>query len=90
MNNELNFSPNLEGLVLGCIDADFCKLIRVGKLSPRSTQCTPLHRFGIELHRSLSSKSSLKIAEIFADFLQKFAKKIAKFELFAIELMSIH
>ena len=25
MNNELNFSPNFEGLVLGCIDADFCK-----------------------------------------------------------------
>ena len=25
MNNELNFPPNFEGLVLGCIDADFCK-----------------------------------------------------------------
>ena len=25
MNNELNFTPNFEGLVLGCIDADFCK-----------------------------------------------------------------
>ena len=25
MNNELNFPPNSEGLVLGCIDADFCK-----------------------------------------------------------------
>ena len=23
--SELNFSPNFEGLVLGCIDADFCK-----------------------------------------------------------------
>ena len=23
MNNELNFPPNFEGLVLGCIDADF-------------------------------------------------------------------
>ena len=25
MNNELNFSPNFERLVLGCIDADVCK-----------------------------------------------------------------
>ena len=25
MNNELNFPPDFEGLVLGCIDADFCK-----------------------------------------------------------------
>ena len=25
MNNELKFPPNFERLVLGCIDADFCK-----------------------------------------------------------------
>ena len=25
VNSELNFSPNFEGLVLVCIDADFCK-----------------------------------------------------------------
>ena len=25
MNNELDFPPNFERLVLGCIDADFCK-----------------------------------------------------------------
>ena len=25
VNTELNFPPNFEGLVLGCIDADFCK-----------------------------------------------------------------
>ena len=25
VNSELNFSPNFEGFVLGCIDADFCK-----------------------------------------------------------------
>ena len=25
MNNELNFPPKFEGLVLGCIDAYFCK-----------------------------------------------------------------
>ena len=39
---------NLKGLVNGCIEAKFCNKICVGKLSPRSTQCTPLHRFGIE------------------------------------------
>ena len=36
---------NITELVLGCIEAKFCKEILVGKLSPRSTQCTPLHRF---------------------------------------------
>ena len=25
VNSELTFPPNFEGLVLGCIDADFCK-----------------------------------------------------------------
>ena len=25
VKNELNFPPNFERLVLGCIDADFCK-----------------------------------------------------------------
>ena len=56
MNNELNFPPNFERLVLGCIDADFRKQIlfgiriylkrrlrrrgHVGKLSPRSTRFT--------------------------------------------------
>ena len=25
MNNELHFTPNFDRLVLGCIDADFCK-----------------------------------------------------------------
>ena len=40
MNNELNFHPNFERLVLGCIDADFCKSILVGKLLTRSTRFT--------------------------------------------------
>ena len=35
---------NLKGLVNGCIEAKFCNKICVGKLSPRCTQCTPLHR----------------------------------------------
>ena len=38
---------NLTGLVLGCIEAKFCKKICVWKLSPRSTQCTPLHSSAI-------------------------------------------
>ena len=55
----------LNRLVLGCIEAKFCKQILVGKLSPRSTQCTPLHR-------SLISIFSLKIAEVFAEFFAEF------------------
>ena len=35
---------NFTRLVLCCIEAKFCKKIFVGKLSPRSTECTPLHR----------------------------------------------
>ena len=62
VNNIECFPPNFEGLVLGCIDADFCKQILVGKPSPRSTQCIPLHR-------SLISIFSSKIAK------NKFAKK---------------
>ena len=42
MNIELNQPPNFERLVLGCIDADFCDQILVGKLSTRSTRCTYL------------------------------------------------
>ena len=39
--------PNFLGLVLGCIEAKFCKQVLVGKLSSRSTQCTPLHSFPV-------------------------------------------
>ena len=53
---------NLKGLVLGCIEAKFCRKICVGKLSPRSTQCTPLHR-------SQCSKFASKIAEPLRFFL---------------------
>jgi len=30
MNNEFKFPPNFKGLVLGCIDADFCKQTLIG------------------------------------------------------------
>ena len=36
---------NLTRLVFRCIEAKFCKKVLVGQLSPRSTQCTPLHRY---------------------------------------------
>ena len=38
---------NFIGLVLFCIDTKLCKIICVWKLSPRSTQCTPLHSSAI-------------------------------------------
>ena len=46
---------NFTRLVLGCIEAKFFRSILVGKLSPRSTQCTPLHRFGIH-NRKMGKK----------------------------------
>ena len=65
-SNYLGRGSNFTGLVLGCIEAKFCKSTFVGisylfekkivgKLSPRSTQCTPLHRFGIH-NRKLGKK----------------------------------
>ena len=42
-NGADRLAANLRGLVLGCIETNFCKKICVRKLSPRSTQCTPLH-----------------------------------------------
>ena len=43
-------------LVIGCIETNICTEICVGKLSPTTTICSPLHR-------SIISKFSLKIAE---------------------------
>ena len=40
MNNELNRRPNLERLVLGCIDADFCVQILIFQHFSRSTRFT--------------------------------------------------
>ena len=58
---------NFTRLVISCIEAKCCKKISVGKLSPRSTQCTPLHR-------SQCSKFCSKIAAklIFTNFLAIF------------------
>ena len=60
---------NLKGLVLGCIEAKFCNKICVGKLSPRPTQCTPVHR-------SQNTTFCSKIAENFANILPNFAQSV--------------
>ena len=61
---------------LGCIETKICKYICVGKLSPRSKKCTPLHRF-------LSSHLFLKISEKIANFLPNFAR----FNKFSLEFV---
>ena len=51
MNNEikeLNFPPNFEGLVLGCIDAGFCKYI----LDTRWKAFDEIYKIYMLLHRS--------------------------------------
>ena len=48
---------NFRKLVIGCIEAKFCEKILVGKLSPKSTQCPPLHRSPVSIF------SFLKIAK---------------------------
>ena len=40
LKRENDTTPHFLGLVLGCIEADFCKQIFVGKLLTRSTRCT--------------------------------------------------
>jgi len=97
MNIELNFRPNFEGLVLGSIDADFAseyslELGYIGKLSPRSTQCTPLHRSSI-------SKFQPKIVNIFSrlndefppffTFLKSFSSNFAFFCEFFMKFVRI-
>ena len=52
---------NFTGLVLGCIEAKFCKKICVWKLSPRSTQSTPLHRSLISKFSSILHFSKVAI-----------------------------
>ena len=54
---------NYIGLVLFCIDAKFCKKICVWKLSPRSTQCTPLHISAISIFCKKLPKNSLNFAK---------------------------
>ena len=59
-----NFS-DFGGLVRGCIETKFCKKICVWKLSPRSTQSSPLHCSKI----TFSAKKLLEICKkIFFSF----------------------
>ena len=52
---------NSTRLVLSCIEAKFCKQILVGKLWPRSTQCTPLHRSLISIFSSKIAKKKSRL-----------------------------
>ena len=54
---------NFTGLVLGCIETKICKKVCVWKLSPRSTQCTPLHTSAI----SFLSKNCQFVFDMFFD-----------------------
>ena len=75
LNRWVILKSNFEvsGLVFSCIETKFCKKILVGKLSPRSTQCTPLHR-------SLISKFSLNFI-----FFKKFANVFTSVAVFPPE-----
>ena len=72
---------NFTGLVLGCIAAKFCKKICVWKLSPRSTQCSPLHSSVISIFCQFFVKNLLKRLLTFARFskIRKFLKNFAIF-----------
>ena len=74
------WTRNLTRLVLCSIEAKFCNKMCVGKLSPRSTQCTPLHR-------SLISIFSLKIGD-FLLFFANFCKIVQTFAKFAEFLLN--
>ena len=62
----------------GCIEAKFCNKICVGKLSPRSTQCTPLHSSVISFFLSKCLPNFCKISKI-SEIFRKFGKILAIF-----------
>ena len=55
---------NFGGLILGCIEANFCKKIGVFKLSPRSSSCTLFCRSQTSNFQQKKSKNFLKILQI--------------------------
>ena len=67
------YRGNFRGLVLGCIDATFGKQICVWKLSPRSTECTPLHSSAISIFVKKLQTFSLKFCKMLAKLLVKLA-----------------
>ena len=73
---------NFAELVLGCIEADFCNQILVGKLSPRSTKCTPLHRSPLSI---FFPKKLPNFLLTFIDILLHFAKNLQYFDEISLE-----
>ena len=70
---------NFGGLVLGGIEAKFCNKICVGKHSPRSTQCAPLHSSAISIFCQIVSKSFVKISKN-CKFVANSTRRLEKFE----------
>ena len=54
MNNELNFPPNFEGLVLGCIDADF---LQVNTRWKALAEIYTMHSFAPFFNLKISAKN---------------------------------
>ena len=56
MNNESNFPPKVGRLVLGCIDADFCKYILVG-IRKALAEIYTMHSFAPFFNLKVSAKN---------------------------------
>ena len=70
-NNAHGERANSTRLVLGCIEAEFWNQLFVGKLSPRSTQCTPFY----------SSQISIVYQKLLNDIVAKFLSLLSTFSL---------
>ena len=82
MNNIEYFPPNFEGLVLGCIDAKFCKKIFVGisylfEKKIRWKALDEIYKIYMLLHRS-----DLNISENFRQTFSQFSAIFCKNSLF--------
>ena len=76
MNNELNFPPNFERLVLGCIDADFLQVNTCWKALDE------IYNIYILLHRSnfnISEKMAFKMRHNFCEFEKLLSQHFAHF-----------
>ena len=71
MNNELNFPPNFEGLILGCIDADFCK--KIAKYSLESSRRDVHNVLLCTVAPFFNLKISAKIVNIFSRMNNEFS-----------------
>ena len=68
-------------LVLGCIETKFASKyqILVGKLSPRSTPCTPLHRFWNPQSKNGEKRTWPKQPRTFCRNVVRFCRNLPKF-----------